>query len=103
LEIKRLHPSIRIYSYTDGTFLGPFYDSSTRDHLSGWTSYWTLLIYLSGKEDGVETVFYESGKNGQEISVTIERRMALLHRQGGRGCLLHEARLVIKGTKWVLS
>lgn len=74
MEIKGIHYNIRIYGYTDGTFLGPHYDSSTRDPLSGWTSYWTLLIYLSGKEDGVEggeTVFYESGKNGKEISVTI--------------------------------
>lgn len=28
--------------------------------------------------------------------------MALLHRQEGRDCRLHEARPVIKGTNWVL-
>lgn len=105
LEIKGLHSNIRIYRYNEGTFFGPHYDSSTRDPTSGWTSYWTLLIYLSGKEDGVEggeTVFYESGKSGKEISVTIERGMALLHRHGGSDCLLHEAKPVTKGTKWVL-
>ena len=87
-------------------FFGPHYDSSTRDPVSGWTSYWTMLIYLSGKEDGVEggeTVFYENGKNGKEIVVSIERGVALLHRYGGSDCLLHEARPVTKGTKWVLG
>jgi hypothetical protein len=64
------------------------------------------LIYLSGKEDGVEggeTVFYrDAKKKGGEIVVGIERGLALLHRHGGSDCLLHEGRTVTKGTKWVL-
>jgi hypothetical protein len=106
LECKGLHSNIRIYKYEQGTFFGPHYDSSTRDSVNGFTSYWTLLIYLSGKEDGVEggeTVFYRDGKKkGGEIFVGIERGLALLHRHGGSDCLLHEGRTVTKGTKWVL-
>jgi 2OG-Fe(II) oxygenase superfamily len=107
LQVKGLHSNIRIYRYDEGAFFGPHYDSSTRDGISGFTSYWTLLVYLTGKEDGVEggeTVFYQSGKSKDttEIVVKIERGMALLHRHGGSDCLLHEGRLVTKGTKWVL-
>jgi hypothetical protein len=106
LECKGLHSNIRIYKYEQGTFFGPHYDSSTRDPITGFNSYWTLLIYLSGKEDGVEggeTVFYKDGKTkGGEIAVGIERGLALLHRHGGSDCLLHEGRTVTKGTKWVL-
>lgn len=105
LGVKGLHSNIRIYRYDTGAFFGPHYDSCTRDEVSGFTSHWTLLIYLTGSEDGVEggeTVFYESGKKGGEIVVGIERGLALLHRHGGSDCLLHEGRTVTKGTKWVL-
>ena len=89
-----------------GPFLGPHYDSSQRDTFSGYTSYWTLLIYLTGRQDvvnGGETVFYQEGKkNLKEIVVNIERRYVLLHRHGGSDCLLHEGRPVTSRTKWVL-
>jgi hypothetical protein len=72
--------------------------------VTGYTSYWTLLVYLTGVEEGVqggETVFYE-GRDEKEIIVGIKRGSALLHRHGGGDSLLHEGRAVIKGTKWVL-
>jgi hypothetical protein len=103
LQVKGLHSNIRIYRYHEGAFFGPHYDSSTRDSVTGFTSYWTLLVYLTGHEDGVEggeTVFHKDAKS--EIVVNIERGLALLHRHGGSDCLLHEGRTVLKGTKWVL-
>jgi hypothetical protein len=108
LTVRGLHSKIRIYRYDEGTFFGRHYDESTRDSATGFVSYWTLLVYLTGREDGVEggeTVFYlPGGRKGQEkeIVVDIERGLALLHRHGGSDCLLHEGRTVTKGVKWVL-
>ena len=107
LQPKGLHSNIRIYRYDAGDYFGPHYDSCTRDSMTGFTSYWTLLIYLTGKEDGVEggeTVFYEGNKKevGKEIIVGLDRGTALLHRHGRSDCLLHEGSMVKKGTKWVL-
>ena len=39
---------------TKGTIHRPHYDDSVRDPLTGAKSEWTLLIYLTGTEDGVE-------------------------------------------------
>jgi hypothetical protein len=36
------------------TFDRPHYDDSVKDALTGDTSEWTLLIYLTGEEDGVQ-------------------------------------------------
>jgi len=108
LKVRGLHSKIRIYKYDEGTFFGRHYDESTKDVGSGFVSYWTLLVYLTGRDDGVEggeTVFYlPGGKKGQEkeIVVDIDRGFALLHRHGGNDCLLHEGRVVRKGVKWVL-
>jgi 2OG-Fe(II) oxygenase superfamily len=116
LQCKGLHSNIRIYRYDEGTFFGPHYDSSTRDPISGGASYWTILVYLTGHEDGVEggeTTFYQRGlkavSDGKKcddddgvIAVAPERGVALLHRHGGSDCLLHEGRPVTKGIKWVL-
>jgi len=104
---KGLHSNIRIYRYDTGAGFGPHYDSRTRDPVTGFTSYWTLLVYLTGKEDGVdggETIFYEGNKKeaGNEIVVGLDRGAALLHRHGGNDCLLHEGSVVKKGVKWVL-
>jgi 2OG-Fe(II) oxygenase superfamily len=105
LGCKGLHSNIRIYRYDSGTFFGPHYDSCQRDAVNGFTSYWTLLVYLTGVEDGLEggeTVFYQGTKDVKEIVIEIERGQALLHRHGMSDCLLHEGRTVVKGTKWVL-
>jgi hypothetical protein len=108
LKVRGLHSKIRIYKYDEGAFFGRHYDESTKDVGSGFVSYWTVLVYLTGREDGVEggqTVFYlPDGKKGQEkeIVVDIDRGLALLHRHGGNDCLLHEGRVVAKGVKWVL-
>lgn len=80
----------------------PHYDDSVRDPVTGVKSEWTLLIYLSGVEDGVEggevsltvygisnrvtlfsqTLFYheERGKPREVIKPTLKRGTALLHR-----------------------
>lgn len=81
---------------------------------------WTLLIYLSGAEDGVkggETVFYtdehimKSARKKKKGSAAdddegvlvppLMRGLALLHKHG-KDCLLHEGREVFEGEKWVL-
>ncbi|KZV87955.1 hypothetical protein EXIGLDRAFT_773169 [Exidia glandulosa HHB12029] len=76
-------------------------------------SEWTLLVYLTGVEDGVEggeTVFYPEARvmskqgskaSSSEARVSLSRGLALLHRHGHE-CALHEGAAVLKGTKWVL-
>lgn len=82
-----------------------FYDSKTK-----LRSEWTLLIYLTGKEDGVEggsTIFYPEGlsRKGKASSNTVVAPLikgsALLHKHGA-DCYLHEGEKVKKGIKWVL-
>ncbi|BGP21759.1 hypothetical protein JCM10295v2_000634 [Rhodotorula toruloides] len=102
-----LNPNIRVYRYGEGDFFGPHYDDDIRDPASGWTSEWTLLIYLTGKEDGVvggETTFYPAltrKDDGSAVVPELRAGRALLHRHG-QLCSLHEGRPVEKGTKWVL-
>lgn len=71
---------------------------------------WTLLIYLTGRGDGVlggETAFYTEAtkrEKSEEIVIEPERGMALLHKHGP-DCLLHEGRIVTEDAgigKWVL-
>ncbi|KAL1995089.1 hypothetical protein VTN49DRAFT_1276 [Thermomyces lanuginosus] len=105
-----LNPNIRIYRYSPGQFFAQHYDdsnniqfpdtstSSKGGSIAARTT-WTLLIYLTTTEGG-ETVFYpEDG--APPISVAPEVGMALLHRHGEH-CLLHEAKQVRKGEKWVI-
>ncbi|TFL07044.1 hypothetical protein BDV98DRAFT_557166 [Pterulicium gracile] len=98
--------NIRMYKYTSEQYFGAHYDDSVRDADTGAKSEWTLLIYLSGVEDGVqggETVFYNEvkGKPREEIVAPLTRGTALLHRHGNE-CMLHEGSLVKSGTKYVL-
>ncbi|EKM83063.1 hypothetical protein AGABI1DRAFT_118456 [Agaricus bisporus var. burnettii JB137-S8] len=98
--------NIRMYKYCEGQYFGPHYDDSVKDTLTGVKSEWTLLIYLSGIEDGVEggeTVFYreERGKPRESIVPQLNRGTALLHRHG-QNCMLHEGSPVKSGTKYVL-
>ncbi|KAH8117368.1 hypothetical protein DFH11DRAFT_1574601 [Phellopilus nigrolimitatus] len=102
------NPNIRLYKYTEGQHFGCHYDDSVADSATGTHSEWTLLIYLSGKEDGVvggETIFYMGhGKKKEReppLKPDLQRGMALLHRHG-HDCLFHEGALVQKGTKYVL-
>ena len=103
-----LNPNIRIYRYTPGQaelpqsftslndtagqlFRKHYDDSITSD---GLTSEWTLLIYLSGLEDGViggETVFdlVQGKKTTKEMVVPLNRGTALLHRHGHE-CMLRK-------------
>lgn len=97
-----LNPNIRIYAYSPGQLFKQHYDDEIIDPGSGLKSEWTLLIYLTGIEDGVqggETAF--RSKEGKEIVVHLNRGTALLHRHG-RDCLLHEGKEVSSGIKWVL-
>ncbi|GAA95533.1 uncharacterized protein L969DRAFT_307103 [Mixia osmundae IAM 14324] len=104
-----LNPNIRVYRYEPGQCFNPHYDESVRDS-AGRRSEWTLLIYLTGEQDGVqggETAFYDGEsfgglqRAGRDIVVSLDRGAALLHRHGAE-CLLHEGRPVLKGVKWVL-
>lgn len=46
--------NIRMYKYTPSQYFGPHYDDSVRDPETGAKSEWTVLVYLTGIEDGVE-------------------------------------------------
>ncbi|TFK72160.1 hypothetical protein BDN72DRAFT_816333 [Pluteus cervinus] len=101
-----LNTNIRVYKYTPSQHFGPHYDDSVRDALTGVKSEWTLLIYLTGQEDGIkggETIFYREtrGKPKESIIPPLRRGMALLHRHG-KDCLLHEGSMVEQGVKYVL-
>ncbi|OAX43572.1 hypothetical protein K503DRAFT_853242 [Rhizopogon vinicolor AM-OR11-026] len=114
---RRLHPgekraphscnsNIRMYKYTPSQYFGPHYDDSVRDPETGAKSEWTVLVYLTGIEDGVkggETLFYkdERGKPRETLVAPLTRGTVLLHRHGNE-CLLHEGSLVRDGTKYIL-
>lgn len=49
-----LNSNIRLYKYTPSQHFNPHYDDSIRDAKTGVVSEWTLLIYLTGIEDGVQ-------------------------------------------------
>ncbi|KAJ4836713.1 hypothetical protein Tsubulata_031907 [Turnera subulata] len=113
-----LNPNIRFYRYKVGQRFGRHIDESV-DLGDGKRTHYTLLIYLSGdgskpksKKDpsngkessfenlvGGETVFYGS-RNSVVADVAPSEGMALLHIHGDK-CLLHEARNVTKGIKYV--
>ncbi|KAI0647215.1 hypothetical protein C8Q79DRAFT_908391 [Trametes meyenii] len=101
-----LNSNIRLYKYTQGQYFGPHYDDWVRDGKTGAKSEWTLLIYLTGTQDGVEggeTIFYRDlrGKPKETIVPPLTRGTALLHRHG-QDCLLHEGSPVTRGAKYVL-
>ncbi|KAI0062337.1 hypothetical protein BV25DRAFT_1907691 [Artomyces pyxidatus] len=101
-----LNSNIRLYKYTPSQHFGQHYDDSVRDTETGAKSEWTLLVYLTGIEDGVEggeTIFYtnENRKSSVAIVAPLTRGTALLHRHGHE-CLLHEGSQVRSGTKYVL-
>ncbi|KAF9264773.1 hypothetical protein L218DRAFT_1025290 [Marasmius fiardii PR-910] len=98
--------NIRLYKYTPAQFFGAHYDDSVLDPVTGTKSEWTVLLYLTGVEDGVEggeTIFYKSEKKKQNetIAAPLTRGTALLHRHGQQ-CLFHEGSRVTKGIKYVL-
>ncbi|KAH7889467.1 hypothetical protein F5I97DRAFT_1934365 [Phlebopus sp. FC_14] len=98
--------NIRMYKYTPSQHFGPHYDDSVKEASTGAKSEWTLLVYLTGAQDGVEggeTMFYkdEKGQRRETIAVPLTRGTALLHRHGNE-CLLHEGSLVREGTKYIL-
>ncbi|EIW85045.1 hypothetical protein CONPUDRAFT_47335, partial [Coniophora puteana RWD-64-598 SS2] len=77
--------NIRMYKYTPSQHFGPHYDDAICDTKTGTRSEWTLLIYLTGTEDGVEggeTIFYKNqrGKAQEIITPPLRRGTALLHR-----------------------
>lgn len=93
-----LNPNIRLYRYGQGQRFGPHYDESV-DVDGGGATEFTLLVYLTGDLSGGETVFYDRRKVVAEVAPTAG--MALFHVHGAR-CLLHEAKSVMKGVKYVL-
>ncbi|KAK7014966.1 hypothetical protein R3P38DRAFT_2998686 [Favolaschia claudopus] len=101
-----LNSNIRVYKYTPDQYFGPHYDDDCRDSITGAKSEWTLLIYLTGVQDGVEggeTLFYQNEKDitRDVIKAPLVRGTALLHRHG-RECMLHEGSTVVRGVKYVL-
>lgn len=57
---KACSANIRLYRYDPGSFFGPHYDDSVKDESTGYKSGWTVLLYLTGEDEGVsggETVF----------------------------------------------
>ncbi|MBA0684630.1 hypothetical protein Goari_026207, partial [Gossypium aridum] len=123
-----LNPNIRFYRYKVGQHFGQHIDESV-DLGEGKHTVYTLLVYLSGaaktkdKSDsknmkdcasepivGGETVFYGSRNRVVaeatfiDVIVTMQvapaEGMALLHIHGDK-CMLHEARNVSKGIKYV--
>ncbi|XP_010255579.1 PREDICTED: uncharacterized protein LOC104596209 [Nelumbo nucifera] len=112
-----LNPNIRFYRYKVGQRFGRHIDESV-DLGDGRQTHYTLLIYLSGgsrqkangdrtnnrdsSEEplvGGETVFYDS-RRGVVAEVAPIEGMALFHIHGNK-CMLHEARNVTKGVKYV--
>ncbi|XVE64143.1 hypothetical protein DITRI_Ditri07aG0078000 [Diplodiscus trichospermus] len=112
-----LNPNIRFYRYSIGQRFGQHIDESV-DLGQRRRTHYTLLIYLSGalktrgkgyssnlKDSaseplvGGETVFYGT-RNGVVAEVAPVEGMALLHIHGDK-CMLHEARNVSKGIKYV--
>jgi hypothetical protein len=79
-----LNSNIRLYKYTPNQHFGPHYDDSVVDPCgTGSRSEWTLLIYLTGVEDGVkggETIFYLDNKMKKQVKAPLNRGTALLHR-----------------------
>ncbi|CAJ1977115.1 unnamed protein product [Sphenostylis stenocarpa] len=115
-----LNPNIRFYRYKIGQRFGRHIDESVNLG-DGKRTYYTLLVYLSGglgelkskpKNDssnssvssvdplvGGETVFY-GPRNKIVAEVAPTEGTALLHLHGDK-CLLHEARNVTNGVKYV--
>ena len=56
-----LNSNIRVYKYSTGQYFGPHYDDTVRDAATGAKSEWTILIYLTGTQDGVEGGEVRSG------------------------------------------
>lgn len=102
---KGLNSNIRVYRYRKGHSFGAHYDESVKDKTTGLWTDWTLLIYLNEDMEGGETVFYRESsyknRKPEPIVVQPKKGMALLHRHGTH-CMLHEARQVLSGNKWVL-
>ncbi|CAA3030244.1 uncharacterized protein LOC111397066 [Olea europaea subsp. europaea] len=115
-----LNPNIRCYRYTAGQRFGRHIDESV-DLGEGRRTHYTLLVYLSGTQGGTkfkskndadsqdslaetlvggETVFY-GPRNALVAEVPPTEGMALFHIHGDK-CMLHEARNVRKGVKYVL-
>lgn len=104
-----------MYKYTPSQHFGPHYDDSVKDAATGAKSEWTLLIYLTGIEDGVKggevrvcgcicwaiplkcpkTVFYKDQKGipSEAIVAPLTRGTALLHRCVPMITLLHSANI----------
>lgn len=79
-----LNPNIRVYSYEPGHHFGAHYDDDFYDPITRRRSEWTLLIYLTGEEDGVVG---ECGAEKQGLLPTLcvaEKDDAFLHRQAAR-------------------
>lgn len=87
LPASGLNANIRVYKYAPGQAFGAHYDGTATDPATGKKTEWTLLVYLTGEQDGVvggETVFYRdhTRRQDKQIVMPLERGAALLHRHG---------------------
>ena len=64
-----LNSNIRLYRYKPGQYFGPHYDDSITDKARNCWSEWTLLVYVTGEEDGV--VGGQVSSNGRVGSLAI--------------------------------
>ncbi|OQR97174.1 hypothetical protein THRCLA_07082 [Thraustotheca clavata] len=108
------NPAMRFYRYRTGQAFGCHVDESIVDPKTGWTSEYTLLIYLNDHKDsdliGGHTLFYTSTKKKRKGKVDLpvpvldvgpDTGKALMHGHGEH-CLEHEGQLVERGEKYVL-
>ncbi|OQS01145.1 hypothetical protein ACHHYP_01718 [Achlya hypogyna] len=113
------NPAFRFYRYRTGQAFGCHVDESIVDPSTGWTSEYTLLIYLNDHKDsdlvGGHTLFYTSTSHNPKkkarkgkaegptpvLDVGPDTGKALMHGHGEH-CLEHEGELVTRGEKYVL-
>jgi hypothetical protein len=102
MNIAGLNANIRLYRYELGDSFGVHVDESVKDESGRQISKFTLLLYLQAAEQGGETRFYPSAdEKKEEISISPEKGLALIHAHGSR-CLNHEGASVVKGVKYLL-
>ncbi len=90
-QIVRLGEILEIYRYQQGEFLTPHCDAPKEIEPCVWSSH-TLVIYLSDKIQGGDTVF---PKRGIRVSPQCGKTVLFKH------SILHEVAEVFNGTKYI--
>lgn len=82
--VHSCNSNIRVYKYTPGQHFGCHYDDAVRDSQTGARSEWTLLVYLSGVEDGVK-----GGEVGTMLNSEDHCQCKTFHVRFATDCFLH--------------